>query len=304
MKLEEMFYITEKDWYRLQAWATLAYEEDKNEISGLMTAVPQEDGRIKVGDVEILKQENTGSNTELDGDAVSEYMMKYGMKYNNPEMKFVWWHSHHTMGAFWSGTDIKEIEAWENNSYSLALVINLKEEYLFRVSFWKTNGLPIEQHIDTTLTIERKQPNIHILDSMKKQYKELCSSPVVHTLGARRAGISWNSHGQMFQNNLWQQNEKDIEIENAYVSTLEELESLIESFVSGTESLKKYKKSIKAINKECKKHKMPFSVKDIKGSKHDVCNILMTKMPYELIEWDSNNNKELYENDNWIGGWH
>jgi len=304
MKLEEMFYITEKDWYRLQAWATLAYEEDKNEISGLMTAVPQEDGRIKVGDVEILKQENTGTNTELDGDAVSEYMMKYGMKYNNPEMKFVWWHSHHTMGAFWSGTDIKEIEAWENNSYSLALVINLKEEYLFRVSFWKTNGLPIEQHIDTTLTIERKQPNIHILDSMKKQYKELCSSPVVHTLGARRAGISWNSHGQMFQNNLWQQNEKDIEIENAYVSTLEELESLIESFVSGTESLKKYKKSIKAINKECKKHKMPFSVKDIKGSKHDVCNILMTKMPYELIEWDSNNNKELYENDNWIGGWH
>lgn len=304
MKLEEMFYITEKDWYRLQAWATLAYEEDKNEISGLMTAVPQEDGRIKVGDVEILKQENTGTNTELDGDAVSEYMMKYGMKYNNPEMKFVWWHSHHTMGAFWSGTDIKEIEAWENNSYSLALVINLKEEYLFRVSFWKTNGLPIEQHIDTTLTIERKQPNIHILDSMKKQYKELCSSPVVHTLGARRAGISWNGHGQMFQNNLWQQNEKDIEIENAYVSTLEELESLIESFVSGTESLKKYKKSIKAINKECKKHKMPFSVKDIKGSKHDVCNILMTKMPYELIEWDSNNNKELYENDNWIGGWH
>ena len=54
-----------------------------------MTAVPQKDGRIKVGDVEILKQENTGTNTDLDGDAVAEYTMKYAMKYNNPNMKFV-----------------------------------------------------------------------------------------------------------------------------------------------------------------------------------------------------------------------
>ena len=89
MELKDMFYILEDDWYKLQAWATIAYEEDKNEISGLMTAVPQEDGRIKVSDVEILKQENSGTNTELNGDAVSEYMMKYGMKYNNPNMKFV-----------------------------------------------------------------------------------------------------------------------------------------------------------------------------------------------------------------------
>ena len=91
-----------------------------------MTAIPQKDGRIEVGNVEILKQENTGTNTELDGEAVSEYMMRYAMKYKDKNMKFVWWHSHHTMGAFWSGTDEKEIDAWKNESYSLALVINLK----------------------------------------------------------------------------------------------------------------------------------------------------------------------------------
>ena len=148
MELENMFYILEKEWYTLQKWAKMAHDEDKNEISGLMTAVPQKDGRFKLDDVEILKQENTSTNTELDGDAVSAYMMKYGMKY-------VWWHSHHTMGAFWSGTDTNEIDAWKNNSFSLALVINLREEYVFRVSVWKANGLPIQEHYDTNLTIER-----------------------------------------------------------------------------------------------------------------------------------------------------
>ena len=57
MDLKDMFYISEKDWYELQGWATIAYEKDKNEISGLMTAIPQEDGRILVSNVEILKQE-------------------------------------------------------------------------------------------------------------------------------------------------------------------------------------------------------------------------------------------------------
>ena len=31
MKIEDVFYINEKDWYKLQAWATLAHKEDENE---------------------------------------------------------------------------------------------------------------------------------------------------------------------------------------------------------------------------------------------------------------------------------
>ena len=73
MELDKLFYIPEKEWYELQGWATIAYDEDKNEISGLMTAIPQKDGRYKLSNVEILKQENTGSNTTLDGDAVAAY---------------------------------------------------------------------------------------------------------------------------------------------------------------------------------------------------------------------------------------
>jgi proteasome lid subunit RPN8/RPN11 len=296
MELENIFYIDEKDWYKLQSWATLAYEEDKNEISGLMTAVPQKDGRFKVGDVEILKQENTGTNTELNGDAVSAYMMKYGMKYNNPDMKFVWWHSHHTMGAFWSGTDTNEIEAWKNSSFSLALVINLKEEYLFRVSFWKTNGLPIEQHIDTTLTIERKKPKINITDAMKTAYEELCSSPQINT---------WSHGGYMNyrhnpnQTNIWKRDEASLNMESAYGKLLEKVEGLQDGFMDGTIKLRQFKKSIKEANEVCKSNKYPFRLIEHNLKSGELMSLLMTKLPAELIEFDDNKIKDELETEAW-----
>tara|TARA_R100000458_G_C8273749_1_gene248630 strand:+ start:1619 stop:2545 length:927 start_codon:yes stop_codon:yes gene_type:complete len=303
MDLKDCFYISEKDWYRLQAWAKLAYDEDKNEISGLMTAVPQKDGRIKVGDVEILKQENSGTNTELDGDAVSAYMMKYGMKYNNPDMKFVWWHSHHTMGAFWSGTDENEIEAWKNESYSLALVINLKEEYLFRVSFWKMNGLPVEYHEDTTLTIERKEPKIQISDSMKKQYEELCSE---RTIGNAWKGNSYGGymnyqHNNVRQTNIWHR-EQALSMEAAYVQACEKAETMQDAFVDGSMPHKEWKEQVKEVNKTCEEKKFPFKMIEHKCSKHELINKLMTAMPSELFEWDDNVSRERAETYHWNSG--
>ena len=296
MELENMFYVSEKDWYKLQAWATLAYEEDKNEISGLMTAIPQEDGRIKIGDVEILKQENTSSNTELDGEAVSAYMMKYGMKYNNPDMKFVWWHSHHTMGAFWSGTDEKEIDAWKNNSYSLALVINLKEEYVFRVSFWSMNGLPIEQHVDTTLTIERKEPKINISEKMKKDYSELCSSPTVTTYNHQQGYIRYNPN----QRHLWHnQREESLNVESAYVQAYRKMENLQDSFISGEVSYNTWKKEVAAMNKTCETNKLPFRIVVYKLNKSDLLNELMTANPTELFDWEDDTLQSEAETTAW-----
>tara|TARA_Y100000401_G_scaffold6551_1_gene4483 strand:- start:1406 stop:2329 length:924 start_codon:yes stop_codon:yes gene_type:complete len=297
MELEEIFYINEKDWYKLQGWAKLAYDEDKNEISGLMTAVPQEDGRFKVGDVEILKQENTGTNTELDGDAVSAYMMKHGMKYNNTDMKFVWWHSHHTMGAFWSGTDENEIKAWKNSSFSLALVINLKEEYLFRVSFWKTNGLPIEQHIDTTLTIEREEPKIKITKAMQKQYEELCSSPVQIRNNWQYGG--YMNYNNTRQTNIWTRDEASLNMESAYGQLLEKIEGLQDGFMDGTIKIKQFKNSIKEANKVCKDNKYPFRLIEHNLKSEELMSLLMTKLPSELIEFDDNKIKDELETEAW-----
>ena len=39
-----MFYMTQEDWDKIHAWAQLAYDEDKNEISGLIIADTLKDG--------------------------------------------------------------------------------------------------------------------------------------------------------------------------------------------------------------------------------------------------------------------
>ena len=296
MKIEDVFYINEKDWYKLQAWATLAHKEDENEISGLMTAIPQEDGRFKLGDVQILKQENTSHNTELNSNSVTEYTMKYGIKYANPDMKFVWWHSHHTMAAFWSGTDEKEINAWKNSSFSLALVINLREEYKFRVSVWKANGLPMEQHYDTHLTIERKEPKINITDIMKQNYKELCSNQLQTT----NRYLTYNHvNNNINQRHLWQR-EQSLEHEKSYDEALNQAGKMQDSLVDGTMKMKKYYKEIKEFNKVCKKEKLPFRHIIFKEhNSHQLCAKLMTIMPEELFEWDDNNIKDQYETIAW-----
>jgi len=313
MDLQDIFYVSEKDWYKLQGWATIAYEEDKNEISGLMTAVPQEDGRIKIGDVEILKQENSSANTELDGEAVAAYTMKYAMKYNNPDMKFVWWHSHHNMAAFWSGTDEKEIEAWKNNSYSLALVINLAEEYKFRVSFWKMNGLPVEQHVDTNLTIERKQPKIKITEAMKKQYEELCSERTAVNQWINQNATKINQNGYIKYNgqtNIWER-ETQIDAESRYNSLVDEVAELQEGFLDGTIKIKDFRESLEEFNKECKDKKYPFNIKKefIKLKKARLHQRLMEVFPNDLFDFEDNITKGKFEqsamyNSGWGGDWY
>ena len=311
MDLKDTFYIHETDWNKLQAWATLAHQEDKNEISGLMTAIPQKDGRFKLNDVEILKQQNSASNTELDKDAVTAYMSKYAMKYNNNKIKFVWWHSHHTMGAFWSGTDENEINAWKNKSFSLALVINLREEYVFRVSVWNVSGLEVEEHFDTTLTIEREVPKISITKDMKKQYKELCSE---------RATV-WNGHyvNKGHQTNIWlNQNvvnrdnkEEALVIESQfpfYKQGLVEAERLQDDFMSNVLTIANYKKEIAKFNKTCRNNKLPFSHVKVQNMKQqELYNLLTTTMPDELFEWKDNNLKTAFENMSYNeylgGGW-
>ena len=311
MDLKDTFYIHETDWNKLQAWATLAHQEDKNEISGLMTAIPQKDGRFKLNDVEILKQQNSASNTELDKDAVTAYMSKYAMKYNNNNIKFVWWHSHHTMGAFWSGTDENEINAWKNKSFSLALVINLREEYVFRVSVWNVGGLEVEEPFDTTLTIEREVPKISITKDMKKQYKELCSE---------RATV-WNGHyiNKGHQTNIWlNQNvvnrdnkEEALVIESQfpfYKQGLVEAERLQDDFMSNVLTIANYKKEISKFNKTCRNNKLPFSHVKVQNMKQqELYNLLTTTMPDELFEWKDNNLKTAFENMSYNeylgGGW-
>jgi len=182
--MDNAFYISEKDWDKIQNYARTAHTTEKSEIGGMLIAIQDKDGDWELRDPVILKQKISASNCILDQEALAIYYSKIGAKFKNKDFRFVWWHSHHTMAAFWSGTDLTAIKEYSDGDYSFALVINLKEEYKLRISVWK----PFEIHEDVELTIIGKCKSIpkRILDEVE----EKCSKIIINS-GYVRNG--WNN---------------------------------------------------------------------------------------------------------------
>ena len=108
------FIITEKAWNIMQQYAGIAYEKDKNEISGI-TCVKKVKHPVsgemvwELFEPIILTQENTGTTTELDGDALRDFYIKAGMKYGK-DIRFCWWHS-----RYWS----RDRNTWTNDNENI-----------------------------------------------------------------------------------------------------------------------------------------------------------------------------------------
>tara|TARA_R100000152_G_C6735147_1_gene159402 strand:- start:98 stop:1066 length:969 start_codon:yes stop_codon:yes gene_type:complete len=292
------FIIKEKAWNTMQQYAGIAYDKDKNEISGLipykLTKHPVSNETVyELFDPVILKQENSGTTTELDGEALRDYQVRAGMKYGT-DIKFCWWHSHHTMGAFWSGTDDKEIKAWKNDSWSLALVINLFGEYKLNVSVWK----PIEFSEDVPLEIVRDIPKA--TKKQLKEYDELCSNKteVMHT-GWHTKGYTPRSQMNMWYNNKtedaldpdtnkklkWVQGES-LSVYAELIESLDEAVSdVIDEFCQGTIDYKEYSSRIKMLNKDLKSRNAKVKVNILPQG--EVLEKAMTMQPWEHLKYDN-----------------
>ena len=301
-KEKPKFIIQEKSWNTMQQYAQIAYEKDKNEISGLIPYKLVEhpvskDMVYELFDPVILKQENTGTTTELDGEAIRDYQIKAGMKYGT-DIKFCWWHSHHTMGAFWSGTDQNEINAWENDSWSLALVVNLFQEYKLNVSVWQ----PIQYSEDVSLEIIRPVPKI--TKKQLKEYEELCSNKV----SAVATYSGWKKGNQVA---LWQQKTVDeYGINNLpplkwksgeslglytelieYVDTT--IDELIEKFCEGSADYKEYSTTIDSLNKALKERNAKISI--VKLPQGEVLEKAMTMQAWEHVKYENDNIEKVYD---------
>ena len=174
--MDQEFYINEKDWNKIQNYAQEAYNTKKSEIGGMLVAIEDEDGDWELKDPVILKQQISGGNCILDKDDLALYYTKVGTKLKKKNFRFVWWHSHHTMDAFWSVTDLNAIKEYSDGDFSFALVVNLKEEYKLRVSVWK----PFEVHEDVEpniITKEKKVPQ-----KIQDEVADKCDS-IIHQYG-------------------------------------------------------------------------------------------------------------------------
>ena len=54
--MNQEFYISEKDWNKIQNYAQVAYDNSKSEIGGMLVAIEDKDGDWELKDPVILKQ--------------------------------------------------------------------------------------------------------------------------------------------------------------------------------------------------------------------------------------------------------
>ena len=306
-KQDRKFIISEKAWNTMQQYAQIAYDKDKNEISGMLCVRKIEHPTTnkpvwELFDPIILKQENTATLTELDKDALTDYYVKTAMVHGQ-DIRFCWWHSHHTMGAFWSGTDVKEINAWKNDSWSLALVINLFEEYCLNVSTWD----PIEHSEDVPLEILRNKSAY--TKKQVEEYEELCSkpSPVVYShknwtnkyKQTNQVGI-WNKTVDEEVDALakdevlaWAKHDNAAPYAELHTEVVEEISDMMEEYADGKKEYKEYCEWRNGINSRLKARDAKMQLLKIK--KGDLLEQTATHFPEDWIKYESKDVQRAYE---------
>ena len=126
-----------QDYYnKMVNYARQAYDLFKTEISGLAPVYIGDDNTAIMKEPVLVQQTCTGTTTVLEKKALAEYINQYvintpGAKeeVKNNKLMFCWWHSHHTMKAFWSGTDDATIEEFADSGSIFAIVVNNKAEH-------------------------------------------------------------------------------------------------------------------------------------------------------------------------------
>ena len=134
------------------------------EISGFFDVVwDKELKSFMVGEVYLLDQTVTGTETEMDEDAIARFnhtLIKSGVK----QLPRGWWHSHVNMGAFWSGTDDKAMDDLKNDTFTISIVGNKRSEFKVKLNCY----YPFEFAIDD-LKLEILEPEETIPASIVKE---------------------------------------------------------------------------------------------------------------------------------------
>ncbi|QDP47219.1 MAG: hypothetical protein GOVbin655_53 [Prokaryotic dsDNA virus sp.] len=265
------YYIKREVWDKIIAYADIAHDEWGAEIGGMALMIKDNNDDWHVHRPKILKQEVSAANTSLDKDELAKYYTKeaaYMMKeLPNNEYRFLWWHSHHTMAAFWSGTDHKAIEEFNDGDISFALVVNLKQEYKFRVSVWKP--VTLAENVELTIVDqEKKNPEL------VKEVKELCNKETIVTTTNNhwlRNGGSVINQRNIHQGYLWgEEDEQEVKAEMimdemsydpGLTEVIQEGDEFCDKFIEGAIQYNTFKNKLYKLNKKLKSIKSQWKIK-------------------------------------------
>jgi len=284
------FYISQKDWKKVLDYAQASYDEFKSEVGGFLIATADKDKDMILSHPEILEQTVSGGSTEMEKAAIADYYVKSAMEHGN-DVRFVWWHSHANMGAFWSGTDTSTMKDYSNGDWSAFLVVNIKGEYKFRICVWD----PIVAHEDTTLNILGGKVR-SVPKTIANQVSELCSQPAVSHYATNLAttrnkqtslydqdGFGGYSYG--YSNAFGFQN--GYTGTSLYDATLQMIDELCHLYTDGEFTFKEWLKEVKNWNRILKRKKAAFSITEVtENDLHLKCGFYTGTSPTTFIDYE------------------
>ena len=141
------------------------------EVSGL-GAIEIIDGVPTVVDAILIDQECTGTETELDPQAICKAVYEYEKAGKPGEIRW-WWHSHVNMDVFWSGTDYAAIEQLGENGWFLSTVLNKRRE--LRTAFFGTT--PMKLFVDEIKTTIHQQIPDELMASWSMEFNNKVKKP-------------------------------------------------------------------------------------------------------------------------------
>lgn len=125
VKLNLDVHIDEVVYQKIMHWVNKA---GNYEVSGLGNVVYDKETKcLRVTEAWLLEQENTGSTTDIEDNAVGKLMFEHHKSGIEGDLRF-WWHSHAGMSVFWSGTDKDTIKELGEGGWFLSTVFNNKAE--------------------------------------------------------------------------------------------------------------------------------------------------------------------------------
>ena len=288
-------YIDKECWDKIINYAKAAYHTEKCEIGGMSVVTQDKDGDWLIQNPVILKQEIGGTTCDLDKEELAKYYTQMAIKYNKMNFRFCWWHSHHTMRAFWSGTDLSSIEEYGEgeSDLSFALVVNLKEEYKCRISVWK----PVEIHQDVELNIINNTPAVEIPLDIVTEVKAKCEtrSKCLPTYNRNTKQLSLTNtniiHGDGWYDSKGfsttidaPTQQEQTNFEEKYEYAVMKATEYIRQATIGDWSMHKFKKAIRETNKQLD----PYGIQISELSKLELTEFVeMDGSPYEIVETDA-----------------
>ena len=289
-------YILKDCWDKIINYAKAAYHSEKAEIGGMSVVTQDKDGDWWIEDPQIMNQEIGATTCDLDKEDLAKYYTQMAVKYKDTNFRFCWWHSHHTMGAFWSGTDLSSIDEYGEgeSDLSFALVVNLKEEYKCRISVWK----PLEVHQDVELEIVGEK-DVEIPLEIVTEVKAKCRT---RSLSSYKTGYtklppngkqlslhSWyDSRGMSGNYRLLEDDCMGPKPTDAEAATFEakweyangKIHEFIRQFNTGNWNMHKYKSAINNTNKQLE----PYGIEIDVLNKAELKEFIeMESAPYELL---------------------